>query len=150
MTSATPNLPSLARDLRMAIGRIGRRFHQLYAESSLASDLAFTESSVLLRLEREGPRSPSALADLEHVTPQAVGSVVSALATERLVTRRRHPSDGRKVIVEITDRGRRAIDERAQALTHYLERVLEDDLSAAEVARIAAVLPLLERIADRL
>ena len=150
MTHKSSDLPNLAKDLRIAVGRIGRRFRQLYAEEGTSSDLAFTEMSVLLRLDREGPTSPGSLADVEHVTPQAVGSVVSALEAKGLVTRSRDPSDGRKITVEITDTGRRALEHRAQATTNYLEHILEDDLNAKERAQIVAVLPLLERIADRL
>jgi DNA-binding MarR family transcriptional regulator len=149
MTPDSPDLSYLAQDLRIAVGRIGRRFRQLYAEEGTSSDLAFTEMSVLLRLDREGPTSPGLLADVEHVTPQAVGSVVSALEAEGLLTRSRDPSDGRKITVEITDVGRRALDERARTTTKYLERVLEDDLNPKERAQMAAALPLLERIADR-
>lgn len=141
---------ALATELRITLGRIGRRFAQLYAEAGTASGLAFTEASVLMRLEREGSRSPSDLARLENVTPQAVGSVISALEAEGLVARNPDPVDGRKVIVEITREGRRAFDARARSLTEHLERVLDQDLSATERRQLAAILPLLERIGKEL
>jgi DNA-binding MarR family transcriptional regulator len=150
MTSASQDLFALATRLRIAVGRIGRRFRQLYAEEGTSSNLVFAEMSVLLRLDREGPSSPSSLADLEQVTPQAVGSVLSALEAERLVRRTRDPSDGRKLTVELTSAGRRALNDRARATTKHMERVLTDELDPTELAQMLAVLPLLERIADKL
>jgi DNA-binding MarR family transcriptional regulator len=150
MSSRSPNSADLARELRITLGRIGRRFSQLYADAGTVSGLAFTEASVLLRLAREGPNSPGALARLERVTPQSVGSVLTALESQGLISRTPDPSDGRKVIVAITEQGQLAFGERAQALTAYLERVLETDLTADERKQIAAVLPLLERVADKL
>lgn len=150
MGSGSGEIAALATELRITLGRIGRRFAQLYAEGGTVSRLAFTEASVLMRLEREGPSSPGELARLENVTPQAVGSVLSALEAEGLIARNPDPNDGRKVIVEITGEGRRAFGARARSLTEHLERVLDQDLTATERRQIAAVLPLLERIGEEL
>lgn len=150
MNRRPPELFDLATDLRITIGRIGRRFAQLYAEGATASGLAFTEASVLSRLAREGPSSPSSLAGMEQVTPQAVGSVVSALEAQGLVTRTPDPTDGRKVIVALTDAGTSEFGKRARSLTQHLEDVLERELTRKERDEIAAVVPLLERIAGQL
>lgn len=150
MSSRRPELVDLATELRITLGRIGRRFAQLYAEGGTASGLAFTEASVLSRLSREGPSSPSSLAGMEQVTPQAVGSVVSALEAQGLVTRSPDPTDGRKVIVALTDAGISEFGKRTRSLTSHLEDVLERELTRKERAEIAAVVPLLERIADQL
>ena len=112
--------------------------------------VSITEVSLLSRLMREGPTSPGALADVEHITPQAVGTVLTGMQRNGLIERNPDPSDGRKVIVTLTDVGRHAFDHRSEEVTEHLAGVLGEVFTAQEQAQIAAALPLLERLADRL
>ncbi|MGZ6642442.1 MAG: MarR family winged helix-turn-helix transcriptional regulator [Solirubrobacteraceae bacterium] len=139
-----------AQDLRVAVGRIARRLRDFYGAAESERELSFSEVSVLSRLLRHGPCAPGALADSEHVTPQAIGNVLGRLQSRGMVARRPDPSDGRKVIVAITPRGTRAFDDRSHAVSERLADVLAGEFSPAEVRRLAGVLPLLERLADRL
>jgi DNA-binding MarR family transcriptional regulator len=144
------DLTTLPRDLRVVVGRIGRRLRDFYVEAEEAGDVSFSEVSVLSRLIRSGPAAPGLLADSEHVTPQAVGSVLSALQRRGLIDRSPDPADGRRVIVGITARGRQAFDQRSDVVTRRLAAALAITLTPAELRRLAGVLPLLERIADEL
>ncbi|MFF5204396.1 MarR family winged helix-turn-helix transcriptional regulator [Streptosporangium sp. NPDC000396] len=139
-----------ARDLRITIGRIARRIRQIYAITDTASDITFTELAVLSRLERLGPSTSAALADSEQVTPQAIGTALGTLARRGLVVRASDPADRRRVVTDITEAGRRALDDRTHAVTEQIARVLGDTLDAGERRRLAETLPLLERLADRL
>ena len=150
MAGGSADLLDTARDLRIAVGRIGRRLRELYATMPTAGELGFTEVSLLSRLRREGPTSPGALADVEHITPQAVGSVLGAMHRAGLIDRTPDPTDGRKVIVTLTEAGRRAFDHRSEEVSEHLARVLSEALEAGERTQLAAVVPLLERLADRL
>jgi DNA-binding MarR family transcriptional regulator len=150
VSARVSDLRLTARDLRIAVGRIGRRLRELYATMETTGAVGFTEVSLLSRLRREGATTPSALADAEHVTPQAVGSVLGAMHRNGLIARSPDPTDGRKITVTLTDAGRRAFDHRSEEVTERLARVLGEAFEPGELAQLAAALPLLERLADRL
>jgi DNA-binding MarR family transcriptional regulator len=136
----------LGGDLRVAVGRVGRRLRQLYA----TDDPVFSELSVLSRLDRHGPATPTVLAAAEHVRPQAMGATLSGLEQRGLVRRRPDHSDRRKVRVELTAAGRQAIGGKHQAVNQRLGRALADGFTPAEQDQLAAVVPLLERLAGLL
>jgi DNA-binding MarR family transcriptional regulator len=130
-------------DLRIAIGRVGRRLRQLYA----TNDPTFSEISVLSRLKADGAATPSALAAAEHVRPQAMGATLSALERRGLVERSPDPSDRRKVLVEITTAGWESLVARDLGVSQRMARALADGFTPAEQRQLAAAVPLLERLA---
>jgi DNA-binding MarR family transcriptional regulator len=138
----------LAKDLRLAVGRLARRIRQLYTNAS-DDDVSFTELAVLSRLEREGPHTSAQLAHLEKVTAQAIGTVLGGLHRRGMVSRGPDPVDGRRVITVITDAGRGALDSREQVITERLASVV-DTLTEEERSRLAAALPILVVLAERL
>jgi DNA-binding MarR family transcriptional regulator len=138
----------LAKDLRLAVGRLARRIRQLYAYAS-DDDVSFTEIAVLSRLEREGPHTSAQLANLEKVTAQAIGTALGGLHRRGMVSRGPDPADGRRVITAITDAGRGALNSREQVVTERLAAVV-DSLTEEERARLAAALPILVVLAERL
>jgi DNA-binding MarR family transcriptional regulator len=150
MAKTSDPLGATAVELRMAVGRIGRRLRQLYATPAAATDPGFLEVAVLLRLDRLGPLTSRALAEIESVTPQAIGTALSALQKRGLVARAQDPNDGRKVITTITQSGRRMLAGREHAVNEHMRRTLMDGFDVSERAQIAAVVPLLERLADKL
>jgi DNA-binding MarR family transcriptional regulator len=150
MGKTSVGIARTAVDFRLAVGRIGRRLRQLYATPDAATDPGFLELAVLTRLDRLGPLTSRALAEIESVTPQAIGTALSALQQRGFVVRAQDPSDGRKVITTITASGRRTLAGREQAINERVARTLSDGFDATERAQIAAVIPLLERLADEL
>jgi DNA-binding MarR family transcriptional regulator len=96
-------LTHMATDLRLACMRISRRVR---FESS--HDVAPHQFSVLCRLE-ETPRTPGELADIERVAKPSMTRTVGALVERGLVLRQPDPTDGRQVILSITDEGRRSV-----------------------------------------
>jgi len=83
--------------------RISRRIR---FESS--HDVAPHQFSVLCRLE-ETPRTPGELAEIERVAKPSMTRTVGALVDRGLVLRQPDPTDGRQVILSITDAGRRSV-----------------------------------------
>jgi DNA-binding MarR family transcriptional regulator len=144
------DVASTARDLRISVGRISRRLRQLYAAHTEDGGLLFLELAVLSRLARHGPASPSTLANNERVTAQAIGPVVTSLHQRGLATRTPDPSDGRKVIVAITDAGHAALGAREHAIVDRLADTLRDGFTAQQLNQLAAVMPLLDKLADQL
>ena len=150
MPKTATGLPRTALDLRIAIGRVARRIRQIYATGDTATDVSFMEISVLVRLDRHGPLTSRAIAEIENVTPQAIGTALSGLERRGLVARAQDPNDGRKVITTITEAGRRTLASREQAMNQHMTRAFTDGFTAAERRQLAAVIPLLERLASEL
>ena len=134
----------LGSDLRVAVGRIARRIKQLYEEG----EVTFSETSVLSRLEREGKTTPTRLAGAEHVTPQAIVAILNNLESRELIRRSSDPSDGRRVLISMTQLGRQVLSEKSWSVTQALAGALASGLSAGERQQLEAALPLLDRLAD--
>jgi DNA-binding MarR family transcriptional regulator len=108
-------------------------------------ELSSTLLSTLRRLERDGKHRLSDLAAAERVTQPGMTQVVSRLERDGLAVRGGHASDGRVVVVSITEAGRDLVrgrrDARAERLSAYLARLSEADRTA-----IAAAVPALDRL----
>jgi DNA-binding MarR family transcriptional regulator len=137
----------VAAALRVAIGMLYRRLKQ---SAPTGDDLTLAESSTLSRLERNGPASSSELARHDRISPQSMGVTVAALEDRGLIGRDRDPGDGRRIVLSITEAGRRLIHDKRGARTGQIAAALGDGFSDAELARIMAVVPLLERLAEKL
>jgi DNA-binding MarR family transcriptional regulator len=135
----------LGAELRLTLGRITRRLRQAHA----AGDISLSGVSVLHRLS-EGADSPGSLAELEHVRPQAMAATLAALEERGLVARGQDAFDGRRAVMTITERGRAVLRERRSESEQLLAKVLDGEFSPAERRKLVAVLPLLDRLAERL
>ncbi len=143
MSPADP--PELARAVRLAVGRVARRLRRMYVDAG--EMLSFLELAVLHRLDASGPTSPSALAGDEGVTSAAVAAALTQLERQRLVRRSKAPDDGRRVVTAITTLGQQVLRHREDTSIGRIEDVLREHLTAAERARLASAIPLLEKVA---
>jgi DNA-binding MarR family transcriptional regulator len=137
-----------ARELRLVTGRLSRRMRRLLVDAE--DGVAFLELAVLHRLDRDGPASPGSLSMDEAVTTPAIALVLRHLEELGLVERTRDPGDGRRVVVTITDLGRRGLRARDIAVVGRLHAVLRDELDEAETAALVAALPVLGKVAGLL
>ncbi|MFJ9563728.1 MarR family winged helix-turn-helix transcriptional regulator [Streptomyces fuscichromogenes] len=135
----------LASELRLAVGRVTRRLRQAHA----VGDVSLSGVSVLARLAAEGPDSPTSLAELERVRPQAMASTLAQLEQRGLVRRTPDAADRRRSILAVTDEGRAMLAERRSESVQRLAAVV-DEFSVEERATLGAALPLLDRLAERL
>jgi DNA-binding MarR family transcriptional regulator len=90
-------------DLGLALGLLIRRMRA--AAPSESHDLSWTQKSVLVRLEKEGPTTTSELARAEGVKPQSMGTAIAALEEMGMVERKADPTDGRQMNIKLTDKG---------------------------------------------
>ncbi len=74
--------------------------------------LSYARMRLLSALRCGGPKIMSDLSGELGVTPRNVTALVDALEEEGLVRRSPHPTDRRATVIEMTDRGARACDER--------------------------------------
>src|SRR4051794_32607342 len=99
MVSADPSSAALEQS-------VSRLAHVLLRESS--AGLSRTAASVCARLRDAGPQRVTDLAAWESVAQPSMTALVGRLEEQGLVARRHDPSDGRVVLVELTDGGRAA------------------------------------------
>ncbi|MFA5257146.1 MAG: MarR family transcriptional regulator [Opitutales bacterium] len=140
----TAHLSLLAGNIRVVIGKLGRRLR----EQTNAWDLPWSQVSVLARLERDGPATVTTLARAEGVRPQSMCSTVSILQAAGFVTGEPDPNDGRQIILSITDACREKVREGRASRQDWLFRSIKAMLTAEEHATLAAAVELLARIAD--
>src|ERR1700731_3107495 len=97
-----PDVDQVAAALRVSIGLLLRRLRRVQVEG----ELTLPESSALVRLDRGGPATPSALARLEQISPQSMGATLAALEARGLIERHTDPDDGRRSVMSVTAAGR--------------------------------------------
>src|SRR3954453_19921157 len=117
----------------MAIVRMARRLRQ---ESDTGGETSPTLTAALATIEREGPLTPSALAQHERIqrpTPTRVGG---RLEQAGLVTRTGDPADGRVSHVAITAEGRALLKRIRSRKNQYLTQRMRI-LTAAELRTLA-------------
>jgi len=141
-TSAIP-IDELSQQLRTGIGRVYRRFRALRATDELG-DAAM---SVLTRVRKEGPQTLTALSDDARVTPSSMSQTVNRLTAGGYLVRSADPTDGRRVLFELTESGRRTERESIARGRAWFEGELTraTDEERAVLLRAAGIL---ERIAD--
>lgn len=142
----SPDIEEVAGALRTSIGLLLRRIHQVQA----GGELTLSEMSALAWLDRDGPATAAALAKLEQISPQSMGATLAVLEERGLIERRPDPADGRQAIVSLTAHGLRLLRDRRADRTDRLARALSTGFTRAELKRLAATAPLIERLARSL
>lgn len=106
-------------------------FHTAIAEQS---GLSAVESKVTDYLARLGPQTPKALSQLSGLAPASVTALIDRLEAKGIVTRKPHPEDRRKVLIEI-DRARMAAaaplwDHLVKSVREACEKYADSELDA--------------------
>ncbi|MEW2583536.1 MarR family winged helix-turn-helix transcriptional regulator [Streptomyces virginiae] len=133
---------AIAAELRIAMGRLIRRVKD-------EDRIPLGQAAVLGALDRNGPMTTSDLAADQRVRPQSMARAVGLLMEQDLVTRRPHPTDGRKSLVELSDAGRTALEAERGRRAGWLAQAIEAELTEEERALLARSAALLERLAAR-
>jgi len=131
----------LASELRVVLGQLMRR---LRAEHGFS----LSQGAVLGRLDRQGTSSIGELATAERVRPQSMAQTVCDLEALGLIARRPDPSDGRRVLVELTELGTETLAEDRRKREGWLANAIADDLSIEDQEVLQRALGLLRRLAD--
>jgi DNA-binding MarR family transcriptional regulator len=135
----------VATAIQVSIGQFIRRLRQAPVEE----ELTFSELLALSRLDRVGSATTSKLARAEQITPQAMGTTLTALEERGLVERRSDPGDGRRMLISMTKTGEQALRSRRSARTDQMAKVL-DGFTRAELRTLMAAAPLIERLGEGL
>ena len=76
-----------------------------------------------------------------------MAKIVRALEEAGLVAGQPHHADGRKTVLDLTDAAREEFRTGRRAKEDWLTRVIDDELTDAEIRQLAAAVGLLDRIA---
>ncbi|MHB1490661.1 MarR family protein [mine drainage metagenome] len=133
---------TLSAELRISVSRLHRQLRSQRGEA----DLSDGQYAVLSVLDKFGPMSPGALADHERMRPPSMTRTVNALDELGLVRKSEHPTDGRQVLVSVTEAGVAELRETRRRRDAWLTRRL-GALTAEDRAVLARSSELLRRLA---
>ncbi|GAB1332864.1 MarR family winged helix-turn-helix transcriptional regulator [Streptomyces sennicomposti] len=132
MDSASTAVPS--EELMLAVEQLVRYVRR----SATAGGLSTAASSALGRLGSEGPQRLTELARAENVSQPNMTQLVTRMERDGLVRRTADATDGRGVVVAVTDSGlevfRQRRAERADALRQLVEELTEPEQEAVRIA----------------
>ena len=140
----SPDHSEAASTLRIATFRLARRMRTQRAVDSM-SDGQF---AVLAALWVHGSHTLGELAERERVSAPSMNRTVNCLQELGYTTRSADESDGRKVVIALTDAGRAVVAETARRRDAWVEAALEE-LSPAERETIADAAEIMARMAAR-
>lgn len=121
----SPSLATDARDLHRVLDELIRVVQFRDRDRICCHEISVTQCYALRALVEEGPMGLNALAESLFLDKSTASRVVAALERKGYLLRRPHPRDGRAVVLEASDAGRR------------LYRRIEEEL-VEEVAQCAA------------
>ena len=135
----------LASALRISVARLTRR---LRSERDPDNELLpVGQLSVLGLLNRFGDRTVGELAALERVQPPSMTRTVNCLDEGGYVVRRKSESDGRQVVVALSEKGKQTLaNDRRRRDAWLAQRLRELTPQERSVLREAA--PIIERLAQ--
>lgn len=141
---ASAQAARLSGELRIALGKLNRRLR----EQARSGDFTSSQRSVLLRLDRDGPATVSALARAESMRPQSMRVTVASLEALGAVTGSPDPADGRQTLIALTATFHARLQASRAVREDWLCRALDAQLTADEQHALAAIVPLLQRLAE--
>jgi DNA-binding MarR family transcriptional regulator len=135
----------LASELRLSVMRLRRRLaHERHPDN----ELSLNQMAVLGALYRNGDLTIGVLAAHERVQPPSMTRTVNCLEQDGYVVRRPHDTDGRQVLVTISDSGRDVVRADRERRDAWLSRRLRE-LSPDDRAVLRKAAPILEQLAQK-
>ncbi len=135
------SVASLAFELRETLARGTRRLR-------IESGPSVSQLAVISHLRRRGPLSTNDLAATERVRPQSMTGTVRSLEESGMVRRRPHPTDRRQMLVELTRKGIKTLEDVYAMREDWLTSVILQKLTANERRELQSGLKLVQRIID--
>ncbi|GAB6985129.1 MarR family winged helix-turn-helix transcriptional regulator [Nocardioides pyridinolyticus] len=136
----------LAAELRLSVMRLRRR---LANERHPDNELSLNQMAVLGCLFRNGGAlTVGELASAERVQPPSMTRSVNCLERSGDVVRRPHETDGRQVVVQLSDQGRARVLADRDRRDAWLNQRLKE-LSPEQRATLRKAAPILEDLAQK-
>jgi DNA-binding MarR family transcriptional regulator len=136
----------LASELRLSVMRLRRR---LANERHPDNELSLNQMAVLGCLFRHGGAlTVGELASSERVQPPSMTRTVNCLEQSGDVVRRPHETDGRQVVVQLSDQGRARVLADRDRRDAWLNQRLKE-LTPEQRATLRKAAPILEDLAQK-
>ncbi|SFO22222.1 transcriptional regulator, MarR family [Chitinophaga sp. YR627] len=138
------NTYEVAASLRSTVTRLVRQLRK----QNISSDFSNAELLTMGLLDQHGKLLPSALAEMERISAQAISQILNRLEEVGCVNRVMDETDKRKSVVSLTEKGIQHLYENRRIKEEWLVKAMDKLFSAEELALIEAFLPLLQRLAE--
>ncbi|RSD11693.1 MarR family winged helix-turn-helix transcriptional regulator [Amycolatopsis eburnea] len=137
---------TLAAGLDLAV----QRFRGRLRVEGLRLPVPWTRSQLVAldRIVRGSAVTTSELAAAEHMRPQSMAQIVSALERDGLIERRPDPADARRSLIEPTGKGRDAVRTASALRNTWLADALDQELSDEERELVPKLIEVLDRLAS--
>jgi DNA-binding MarR family transcriptional regulator len=129
--------------MRARLGKLKRKLR----EQASIGDLTSSQTSVLLRLEKDGAATVSSLARAEGMRPQSMGSIIAELERAKHVRGAPDRNDGRQTLWSLTERCRETIRRGRAARQDWLAQRIAT-LTSKEQDVLAATIEIIDRIVE--
>ena len=138
----------LARTLAAEMRTVFRKLKLRVREHGGGNDLTPSQSSVVLRLERDGAATVSSLARAEGMRPQSMSAIVVPLQESGLIRGAPDPSDGRQTPMSLTPKCLKWLQEGRAARQDWIAATISQKLSLQEQVKLQEALKLLTRLVE--
>ena len=112
------------------------------------NDLTPSQSSVVLRLEKDGATTVSSLARVEGMRPQSMSAIVAPLQESGLIRGAPDPSDGRQTLMSLTPKCLKWLQQGRAARQDWIATTISQKLSLQEQVKLQEALKLLTRLVE--
>ena len=124
-------------DLSLAVRQVTLAVQRYRLRAARACfDMGATEMMALSQLYTEGPCTPTALAEFLSLTTASVTALLDRLERAGHVTRQRHPTDRRRLLVELNPNARATVAAMfaytGQAAAHAAQPLSKTELAAVK------------------
>ncbi|MFE5827743.1 MarR family winged helix-turn-helix transcriptional regulator [Streptomyces erythrochromogenes] len=133
-----------AEELQLTVSLLVRQMRTV----SVSAGVTLSQTSVLKRLDREGPMTAADLARVEKIRAQSVIATVNVLQADGYVERTAHPTDRRRRLITLTNQGREFLRGRKVAGHDRLAELMAERLTETERRTVSEAVILLRRLAE--
>jgi len=138
----------LAQTLATEMRAVFRKLKVRVRAHGGGNDLTPSQSSVVLRLEKDGAATVSSLARAEGMRPQSMSAIVTPLQESGLIRGASDPSDGRQTLMSLTPKCLKWLQEGRAARQDWIATTISQKLSVHEQEKLREVLQLLTRLVE--
>lgn len=132
--------------LRQVIFKITR----LTKKQNGGTPFSATELNIIGHLDRNKELLPSELANLEHVSAQAISQNIKNLAKADFIDMVTDPADKRKTRITLSAHGKTQLLAIKTSRDEWFATAVNEQLGTAEIDTLKKAIPLLEKITDHL
>lgn len=139
------NIKELSSALRVSVSAMHKRLRkQMYSVDTYS----MTEVRVVGLLYKKGPLLPSELADFTKVKPQSISQILKKLGNRNLIKKSPSKEDGRKIIVSLTSKGEKMVEQTRYERDEWLAHAIKNTLSEEEMKKLEDAIIILNKLAE--